>query len=212
MKYYNEHPVLVSPILKKHKNNRRTVIVNQLFGESLVPFYGDKGHGGIDMKTKGVIKYIFHNVKGFVRLKRNKSEIEGTIPIQAAHEGTVTFAGEDSGGGKFVKVISNEVQIGGRKAKIETLYYHLSWYRVKKGQVIRQGHIVGYAGNTGKYTTGAHLHFAVKIHWKVGRSFKPSDDYTNPIPFLTDGTVYQKGTFRPRYFQFGKEILKHEII
>lgn len=215
--YRNGYPVLSSPILKKYKNNRKTAMVNQLFEENLVPFY-KISHGAWDFKTQGVFRYILHKIKGFTKSGRiSEAKKGGIIPIQATHSGKVIFAGEDDGGGKYVKVLSNEVEINGKKAKIETLYYHLNSYRVRTDQRIKDGTIVGYAGNSGKYTTGAHLHFAVRIHWKSGMIYQP--DYKNgyngnvdPLPFMSDGTIYQRGTFVRRYFQFGKEVNKKDLI
>jgi murein DD-endopeptidase MepM/ murein hydrolase activator NlpD len=40
----------------------------------------------------------------------------------------------------------------------ETLYGHLSGIKVKKGQEVKSGDILGYAGSTGR-STGPHLHY-----------------------------------------------------
>ena len=45
---------------------------------------------------------------------------------------------------------------------IYTRYAHLSTYRVKKGQLVEQGYVIGYVGNTG-ISTGPHLHYEVHI-------------------------------------------------
>lgn len=44
-----------------------------------------------------------------------------------------------------------------------TIYMHLSKIKIKKGQTVNTGDIVGKSGDTGKRVTGPHLHFAVKI-------------------------------------------------
>ena len=216
-KYHNGHPVVSSPILKKYQNNRRTVMVNQLFGENLVPFY-KKGHSAWDLKTKGVFLFAYHNAKGFISSKRISAKQEnGKIPIQATHQGIVIYAGEDAGGGRSVKLLSDEVTIQGEKAKLETLYYHLDSWRVEKTNKLREGVIVGHAGNTGRYTTGAHQHFGVRPHWKIGNIYEPDLDngyngFVDPLPYMADGTIYQKGIIMPRYFQYGKEVKKADLI
>ncbi len=42
-----------------------------------------------------------------------------------------------------------------------TGYAHLSKVLVKKGQHVRQGEVIALSGNTGKHTTGAHLHLTL---------------------------------------------------
>jgi hypothetical protein len=41
------------------------------------------------------------------------------------------------------------------------IYGHLSEVKVKKGQIIHEGDIIGLSGNTG-HSTGTHLHFGLK--------------------------------------------------
>lgn len=216
--YCNGYPVLNSPIPKKYQNNRGTVMVTQLFGENLVPWYS-KGHPAWDLKTKGVLQFTYHNIKGFVMGSRvSKSEEAGSITLQASHSGTVLWSGADPlGGGNCVRLLSDEVLINGMEAKIETLNYHLDSCYVEIGQSVRDRAIIGLAGNTGKYTTGAHDHFGVRPHWKMADGkYEPHygngfNGYVNPLQFMADGTIYQKGFMLPRYFQFGKEQHKKDL-
>lgn len=58
---------------------------------------------------------------------------------------------------------------------VET-YQHLESIAVKKGQVLKQGDLIGVAGKTGD-STGVHLHFEVTIG---GKAVNPSEWYGIP--------------------------------
>ena len=75
-------------------------------------------------------------------------------PVPASNAGRVVFAGE-------VIMTGNTVIIehgGGLK----TYYLHMSELLCEEGQMVEQGDIIGLVGSTG-YSTGAHLHFEVRI-------------------------------------------------
>ncbi len=82
-------------------------------------------------------------------------------PLLAVNAGKVTFSGWMGGYGKVVKI----KHAGG----YESLYAHQSRTRVKRGQKVKKGQIIGYVGNTGR-STGPHLHFGMK---KNGRWINP---------------------------------------
>jgi len=82
-------------------------------------------------------------------------------PLLAVNDGKVSFSGRMSGYGNVVKIKHS----GG----YESLYAHQSRIRVKKGQQVKKGQIIGYVGNTGR-STGPHLHFALT---KNGRWIDP---------------------------------------
>jgi murein DD-endopeptidase MepM/ murein hydrolase activator NlpD len=45
---------------------------------------------------------------------------------------------------------------------IETCYAHMSGFTVMAGQTVVRGQVIGYVGMSGR-TTGAHLHYEVRI-------------------------------------------------
>lgn len=75
-------------------------------------------------------------------------------PIVATANGQVVTVTYDSGFGNYV-IIKH-------KHGIYTRYAHMNSFRVKKGQFVSQGDVIGTIGNTG-ITTGPHLHYEVHI-------------------------------------------------
>jgi len=93
--------------------------------------------------------------------------------IHAVDEGFIIRVEErPQGFGKHVKV---QHQWG------QSLYAHLSEFKVVLNQPVKQGDVIGFSGNTG-FSTGPHLHFGMRI--------KPYDKgdgwygYTNPQRYL----------------------------
>lgn len=82
-------------------------------------------------------------------------------PLLAVNSGKVSFSGRMGGYGKVVKI----KHPGG----YESLYAHQSRIRVKRGERVKKGQIIGYVGSTGR-STGPHLHFGMK---KNGRWINP---------------------------------------
>lgn len=74
-------------------------------------------------------------------------------PIYATANGSVRFSGYDDGG------YGNHVIIN-HGYGYETLYGHMVRIKVKQGERIARGEVVGWVGSTGK-STGPHLHYEV---------------------------------------------------
>ncbi|MXV16125.1 M23 family metallopeptidase [Hufsiella ginkgonis] len=85
--------------------------------------------------------------------------------VKSTAGGKVVRAGWFSGYGKCVRV----KHIAG----YETLYGHLSKIVVREGETITAGQLIGKVGSTGR-STGAHLHYEVRLHNKL----------INPVKFL----------------------------
>lgn len=82
-------------------------------------------------------------------------------PLLAVNDGKVIFSGWMGGYGKVVKIRHAGGYI--------SLYAHQSRIRVKRGQWVKKGQIIGYVGSTGR-STGPHLHFGLM---KNGRWIDP---------------------------------------
>lgn len=115
-------------------------------------------------------------------------------PLLAVNSGKVTFSGYLGSYGKVVKI----KHAGG----YESLYAHQSRTRVKRGQQVKKGQIIGYVGSTGR-STGPHLHFGMK---KNGR-------WINPMSVLRkkslDTSVLKKFT---KYIDVKKTKYKNVVI
>jgi len=77
-------------------------------------------------------------------------------PIRATADGIVKSAEMETGG------YGREVILDHGHG-IETCYAHMSGFAVMAGQTVVRGQVIGYVGMSGR-TTGAHLHYEVRIH------------------------------------------------
>ncbi|KGE14207.1 M23 family metallopeptidase [Sphingobacterium deserti] len=86
-------------------------------------------------------------------------DLKGRVgdPVRATAKGKVAFAGYKGDYGYVVMVKHNN--------GFETRYAHLTRTRVKRGEAIEAGEIVGLLGSTGR-STGPHLHYEVTQHDK----------------------------------------------
>lgn len=80
---------------------------------------------------------------------------QGT-PIYATGDGKVEVAGFDQGGFGNHVVINNGYGY-------KTLFGHMSKIKVKPGQKVKRGEVIGYVGSTGK-STGPHCHYEVFVN------------------------------------------------
>lgn len=133
--------------------------VTQRFGEchpSVCDVYkglGLKGHNGLDVVAP-----------------------TGTI-VRAAHDGIVTFAGEDGSAGYGVVIRTDtEYEYKGSPSYFKSIYWHLlpSGVQVKAGQQVHTGDVIALSDNTGM-STGAHLHFGLKPVYKGEKEWEWSN-------------------------------------
>lgn len=199
------------PIHKNYINRRQVAMINQLFGENKNKlFYGANGHSGIDFQTQGVFKWVYSNLTKVLRLGREKAETDdGIIPITASHDGYLSIGwNDDYREGIYMKV---------KGEGYETLYFHLSRLVRWKGDpekafdnemgidFVKRGTILGYGGNSGRYTTGAHMHFELRINGKI----------VDPMPYFIDEDIlyqsYKGMATDSDFFYQGKKITRKEF-
>src|SRR5690606_19007808 len=82
-------------------------------------------------------------------------------PIVATADGTVTESTRSGGNGKYVKIKHN--------GTYSTQYLHMRDQKVRKGEFVRQGDVIGWVGMTGN-TGGPHVCYRF---WKNGRQVDP---------------------------------------
>lgn len=79
-------------------------------------------------------------------------------PVYATGDGIVVKAGWETGYGNTIEVNHGFGYM--------TRYAHLSAYKVRRGQKVVRGEVIGAVGSTGK-STGPHLHYEVHVKGKV---------------------------------------------
>jgi murein DD-endopeptidase MepM/ murein hydrolase activator NlpD len=80
----------------------------------------------------------------------------GTQVIAPADGVVENIYTEEAGG---LVMLVNHPQLG-----LKTLYAHLSGFMMAKGSTVKTGQVIALSGNSGKWTTGAHLHFGVQVN------------------------------------------------
>lgn len=128
-------------------------------------------------KTTFTRWYTFHNGIDF--------GVSSGTNVLAAAKGKVKATG-DSGKYAYGKWIAIDHGNG-----LVTLYGHLSKHRVKTGDSVKRGDVIGLSGNTG-YSTGPHLHFSVfaDSSFEIVNSTKvsgvkiPTGAHVNPMRYL----------------------------
>lgn len=104
-------------------------------------------------------------------------------PIMATADGTVVESTRKGGNGKYVKIRHN--------GTYATQYLHMKAQKVKKGQFVRQGDVIGWVGMTGN-TGGPHVCYRF---WKNGRQVDPLREELPKAEPLHEN-------LRPEYFSY----------
>ena len=114
----------------------------------------------------------------------------GEYTVWASGNGVVLKTGYDSTFGNTVIVRYDNVFIH-NTGKVQSLiarYYHLSSIRCSEGEKIDKDSVLGFTGNTGKYSNGVHLHleFSTAVNDPYG---VPGIYNTNMLHWATDTTI-----------------------
>jgi murein DD-endopeptidase MepM/ murein hydrolase activator NlpD len=88
-------------------------------------------------------------------------------PVHSPADGVVVSAAFSSGYGREVVIDHGH--------GVRTIYGHLSGFAVVPGQEVKRGAVIAYVGDSGR-STGAHLHYEVRIH----------DQPVNPHKYLRE--------------------------
>jgi Peptidase family M23 len=136
-------------------------------------------------------------------------EYDVDSPIRASARGTVTFAG-----GEDYEDYGHHVVID-HGGGMETLYGHMYEVFVKEGDVVKQGQLLGYGGDTG-VADGKHLHFEVHKDNSLidPQHVLPPHGEERPEPLVADcgaeAIVVDSGA--PLVIDFGEDLLAGDAI
>lgn len=168
----------------------KDICVTQPLGMNYLDFYknlGMKGHNGIDFKAGMGCKVL------------------------SAHDGIVSYCsiyndGEDNNPReKWMR----HLEIQSLDKTFKTVYLHLLRFEsnIQPGIKVNAGQVIGRADNTGKYTTGNHLHFGMKMIDVNGNTINYDNGYMgaiDPTPYFVE--KYGKDWFRSAsYNRYGRK-------
>lgn len=137
---------------------------------SAIPAIQPVSNKNLDMVASGFgyrVDPIYKTIKMHTGL--DFAAATGT-PIYATGNGTVSATGFDNGG------YGNHVVIN-HGYGYQTLYGHMVKVKVKRGQRIQRGEVIGWVGSTGK-STGPHCHYEVI---KNGEKIDPVHFFFNDL-------------------------------
>lgn len=112
-----------------------------------------------DKPINGFISREFNPEKGHMGID---FVVKSGTPVYASANGYVIFAGYTNNDGNMLII--------GHPDNYITVYKHCSTLIKKERDMITQGELIALSGNTGKVTTGPHLHFEI---WKDGQPVNP---------------------------------------
>lgn len=99
--------------------------------------------------TASYMNYAYLNRFGFNHYGMDMVATDGDWRVRASENGQVLFAGVD-------EVLGGALVL--RYGNLIARYFHLESTVCTAGDWVEQGEIIALAGNTGKHTTGRHLH------------------------------------------------------
>ena len=135
----------------------RSRAISDRYGLRVDPFTKKREHhGGIDFRAR-----------------------RGT-PVYAPADAVVRIASRKSGFGLLVELLHGRGFFPGKKklVRYRTRFAHLSKIKVKRGQQVKRGDLLGLVGSTGR-STGPHLHYEMIINGRRTNPLLPMTRY-NP--------------------------------
>ena len=162
-------------------------------------YYDNKGNMLRSQFLRSPIKFQYrvssrYNLRRKIALYGRVKPHKGTdfaakvgTPIMATANGKVTESRRKGGNGNYVKIRHNNTY--------STQYLHMSRRKVKRGQYVKQGDIIGYVGMTGN-TSGPHVCYRF---WKNGRQVDP---FKQKLPSAKP----LKKSLKPSYLKFIKPL------
>ena len=114
--------------------------------------------GTFEKPARAEVSGVFGSARTLNGVKRNQHtgldfRVSTGTPVVAANGGTVILARNLYFEGNCVAIDHGQGLV--------TLYLHLSEFKVKEGDKVKRGELVGLSGGTGR-ATAPHLHFAVR--------------------------------------------------
>lgn len=163
--------------------------VTQKFGVNDAPFYkqwGLKGHNGIDfIAPDGANCY---------------AEYDLTVEECGVYPGDTAI---------YIKFVSDEIEVNGKQYRLVNYWFHLKDFIVKVGDRVKKGQLCARADNTGKFTTGSHLHTGWYVEEFNGNWFRDRNNGFNgasdqmslyDLPSIIDMDLLNKLKKRSKYF------------
>jgi murein DD-endopeptidase MepM/ murein hydrolase activator NlpD len=166
-------------------------------------YYDDKGNMLRSQFLRSPIKFQYrvssrYNLRRKIAYYGKVKPHKGTdfaakvgTPIMSTANGKVIESRRKGGNGNYVKIRHNNTY--------STQYLHMSRRKVKRGQYVKQGEIIGWVGMTGN-TSGPHVCYRF---WKNGRQVDP---FKQKLPAAKP----LKKSLKPTYLSFIKP-LKNQL-
>ena len=150
-----------------------------------VPSYAKINVEGFHMPVPGKVTSNYGYRPKFRRMHRGVDmRLKTGDNVYAAFSGRVRIVNYEANGyGNYVVIRHDN--------GLETVYGHLSAHKVKRGDYVNAGDVIGLGGNTGR-SFGAHLHFEIRY---MGVAINPADVVN-----------FEKGDVRNEMFAFNKSV------
>ncbi|MEE6133283.1 M23 family metallopeptidase [Priestia sp. GS2] len=141
--------------------------------------------------TAGYLNTNYYQKFGFKHYGWDLVSATTDRTVWGSGKGTVLATGYDNILGNTVIVKYSQAYIHGTKTTKDVVirYNHLASIKVSKGQSVTKDTTLGIYGNTGKYSTGAHLHFEIDTDTAYYQYSPTLGTSSNIIKAGTAGTV-----------------------